>query len=294
MTGTGTKSAPGPEQKISLYKTLSQLALILTPTGIIALFCQLFDVSPQATGAVSLASVFVIGICIYRQFINRYIPSSLLTALLVGLGVVFFLNYQHILIKKTGLVRYYKQSNDYLAEIDKQINRTQQEIWFVGLDFNISATQRRDLLLSKLENGVKIRYLVFNPRSNRVGDLAKDFDQSESALRTESEKGLQNLLDLRKHWLEKSSASAHPGEIEIRMFEASPHFRLYVFDPGQSNGRTYLVPYANTVSSTILPGYLLENIDTGMYKPYFDSVRKLWTNSVTLDDFLKSHPDVRP
>ena len=274
-------------QKPSLRNVLSQLGLILAPTGIIALFCQILDVSPRVTGAVSLATVSIIGICIYRRFLNRYIPSALLTALLVGLAMVFFFNYQNILLKKTGLIRYYRQSNDYLAEIDTEIVQSQQEIWFVGVDFNISATQRRDLLLNRLENGVKIRYLILNPRTTHLGDLAKDFDQSEGSLRTELEKGLSNLLDLRRRWQEKSLAAAHPGELEIRMFDTFPHFRLYVFDPGRTRGRTYFIPYANTVTSTVLPGYLLENVDTGVFRAYFDAARKLWATSTTLDDFLR-------
>jgi len=206
--------------------------------------------------------------------------------------MVFFLNYQHILLKKTGLIKYYAQSNDFLSEIDTHISQSQQEIWFYGVDFNISATQRRDLLLNKLENGIKVRYLIFNPKSTHIADLAKDFDQPENALRSELEKGLNNLLDLRKHWTERAASSAHPGELDIRLFETPPHFRLYVFDPNRPRGSTYFIPYASVVSSTVLPGYLLENVDTGVYKAYFNSIRKSWTTATTLDEYLKSHPEI--
>ena len=94
-------------------------------------------------------------------------------------------------------------------------------------------------------------------------------------MRSELEKGLNNLLDLRKHWTERAASSAHPGELDIRLFETPPHFRLYVFDPNRPRGSTYFIPYASVVSSTVLPGYLLENVDTGVYKAYFNYVLPL-------------------
>lgn len=291
MAASGPIPAPA-KRDFLLFKILAQLGLLVVPTTIIAIFCQVLDVSPQVTGIISLGVILVVGVCIYRKFINHYVPSALLTALLIGLGMVFFLNYQHILLKKTGLIKYYAQSNDFLSEVDSHISQSQQEIWFYGVDFNISATQRRDLLLSKLENGIKVRYLIFNPKSTHIADLAKDFDQPENALRSELEKGLNNLLDLRKHWIERAASSAHPGELDIRIFETPPHFRLYVFDPGRPRGSTYFIPYAGSVSSTMLPGYLLENVDNGVYKAYFNAIRKSWTVGTTLDEYLKSHPEI--
>lgn len=281
-----------PDQQGSLPSILSQLGLLLVPAGVIALFCQVLEVTPQITGAASLATVFLTGICIYRGQINRLVPSSLLAALLVGLAMLFFVNYPHILLKKTGLIKYYRVSNDYLAEIDPDIMQSQQEMWFYGVNFSISAAQRRDALLNRLANGVKIRYLILNPKSSRLDELAKGFDMPSEALRTESEKGFWNLLDLRKRWQETSRSSANPGELEIRIFDTVPNFRLYVFDPGLTRGRTYFIPYANAVRQATLPGYLLENIDTGVWKAYFDSVRKLWFASLTLDEFLRNHPEI--
>jgi hypothetical protein len=122
----------------ALPSVLAQTGLILTPAGVIALLCQALDVSARATAVTSLASVLLISICIYRRIINRYIPSTLLTASMVGLGLVFFFGYQHILWKDTGLIKYYKHSNDFLADLDSQITHANAEIWFVGTNFNIT------------------------------------------------------------------------------------------------------------------------------------------------------------
>src|SRR5258708_21309341 len=95
--------SPEQTEPRSLMSVLTQIGLILAPAGLIAAFCQVLDVSSQATGAASIATIFLTSICIYRRAINRYIPAALLLALLIGLGTVFFFNYKHILLKNTDL-----------------------------------------------------------------------------------------------------------------------------------------------------------------------------------------------
>ena len=296
-----TKESAEPDPQVeplvidkgALPSVLTQLGLILAPAGVIALFCQVLDVSPQSTAAVSLAAVFLTSICVYRRFINRYFPSALLTALLIGLATVFFFNYQNILLKDTGLIRYYKHSNDFLAQIDTEINRSEHEIWFVGMDFNISSGERRDLLLKKLESGVKVRYLIFDPRSSHLDDLAKDFNQSPEELRAECEKGIQSILQLQKDWQAQAKVSSSPGELTVRVFATHPHARFYVFDPDRTQGTTYFVPYLNSVNSPSVPGFLLQNVKTGVFSAYFDSILKLWATSSEFTNYTQSSEPVK-
>jgi len=280
--GSG-ESVPHPKSSTvesdSLPGILTQLGLILTPAGIIALFCQVLDVSPQSTAAISLSAAALTSICIYRKLINKSIPAALFAALLVGLATVFFFNYKNILLKDTGLIKYYKRSNDFLSDLDTEINRSKQEIWFFGTNFNISAGERRELLLKKLEGGVKIRFLVFDPDSARLDDLARDFSQSPAELKSECQKGIQSIIELDKQWRIRAKSAATPGELEIRIFETHPHARLYFFDPRRSEGTSYFVPYVSDVNSPNVPGFLLGNIDGGVYKAYFDGTLKLWSDS---------------
>lgn len=281
-----------PVESSTLVGILTQLGLIVTPAGIIALFCQVLDASSRTTGATSLAAVFLASICVYRRFINRYVPASLLTALLVGLAAVFFFNYQNILLKDTGLIKYYQHSNEFLAQIDGPIAQAREEIWFLGTNFNVSAGEHRNLLLKKLADGIKIRYLILDPHSTHLGELAPDFDQSPAELRAECEKGLQSILQLRKEWQDRSKATPRPGELAVKIFERTPHARFYIFDPGRTEGNTFFVPYINTANSPEVPGFLLANIDGGVFRSYYDSVRKLWNQSADLESYLHNHPEV--
>jgi Domain of unknown function (DUF5919) len=281
--GTPTGSLPG---------ILTQIGMILAPTGLIALFCQILDASNRTTGASSLAAVFLTSICIYRRFINRYVPSSLLTGLLVALSALFFFNYQNILLKDTGLIKWYRHSNEFLAEIDPLIMQSHHEVWFFGTNFNISAGERRDALLRKLSSGVNIKYLIFDPKSSHLDDFALDFGQSPGELRSECEKGLESIVELQRQWQRLSATVPRPGELEVRVFAAPPHARFYIFDPERTDGKSLFVPYVNHVNSPNVPAYLLQNVPSGVFQQYFDGIRKLWTSSESLEQHLKNSATV--
>jgi hypothetical protein len=283
--------SPGNEGG-TLPGILTQIGLILAPAGLVALFCQVLEASNRTTGASSLAVVFLTSICIYRRPINRYVPSSILTGLLVALSVVFFFNYQNLLLKDTGLIKWYRQSNQFLAEIDPELERSQQEVWFFGTNFNISVGEHRDLLLRKLSTGIDIRYLIFDPKSGQLDELAADFNQSPAELRAECEKGLESIVELQKQWKSQSSTVPRPGELQVRVFDAHPHARFYIFDPGSTEGNTLFVPYVNNLNSPNVPGYLLQNIPKGVFEQYFDGIRKLWARSETLEQHQNNHAPV--
>lgn len=258
---------------------LAQISALLAPAGLVALFCQVLDVSPQTTATYSLLTVAMMALLLYPHHINRAIPSAFALALMVILGAAFFFSYKNILLKNTGLIRFYHQSNDYLGELHDPIDRTKDEIWFFGTNFYISAGERRAAILSALERGVNVHYLIYDPSSKDFSRLARDFNQSEAELRAECDKGFISINELARSWSTMSAQTPTPGELHVRVFDVTPRGRVYVFDPGDEKGRTFLVPYVNNVNSSELPGFLLENIEAGVYKAYFAGVRKLWQTS---------------
>jgi hypothetical protein len=272
---------------------LNELGILLIPPGIVSLFCQLLDISTQKTAAYSLTAMLLIVCCLHRSWINSKIPSAFLLASMLGLAAVFFLNYQNILLKDTGLIKRFKLSSDFQGELGIQIENADDEIWLFGTNFHISSVDRRKALLDKLSKGVKVRFLILDPFVAQINQIANDFDQPVSELKDECVKGLKNILELKKEWEETSAASSHPGELEVRFFATTPRARMYVFDPGKSSGRTLFVPYMNQINSPDLPGYLLENTSSGVFSSYFSGVQKLWQKSQLLDAFLKTHPDIK-
>jgi len=263
----------------TLYRVLAHISALLAPAGLIALFCQALDVSAQNTAAFSLITMTTVALLLYRRQLNSRVPSSLLLGFMLALAAVFYFSYKNILFKDTGLIRFYRQSNDYLGELNEPIDAAKHDIWFFGTNFHISTGDRRKAIIDALKRGVNVHYLIFDPSSAELTRLARDFGQSEDSLRRECALGLANLNDLARAWSSISAQTPTPGELQIRVFDVTPRGRVYVFDPGDDRGRTFLVPYVNNVNSTELPGFLLENIDRGVYRSYLAGVMKLWSSS---------------
>jgi hypothetical protein len=272
---------------------LAELAILFIPTVVVTLFCQVMDISSQKTAVYSLITIALIACCLYRNWINKHVSSALTVALLFLLSAIFFFNYQNILLKDTGLIKRYKHSADFQAEVGTLIQGARHEIWFFGTDFHISAIDRKDLILERLKSGVKVNYLILNPFAQHIDQIAKDFGSSVNLLQEECRNGIVDLVELNKEWEKVAPTVSHPGDLEIRFFDSTPHARIYVFDPDKTDGRTLYVPYMNRVSSPDLPAYLLANTESGVYSSYFGGIKKLWLGSQPLSSFENDHPGMR-
>ncbi len=272
----------------SLQKTLG---LLFTPVSVIALLCNLLGISGQNTATISLASIILTAIILYRGAINRAVPSALLCGLIIGLGAVFAANYEHILFKDTGLIRYFHASNDFLGQSGSFLSSAKKEIWFVGVDFHITASDRQQLILKKLSEGVKVRFLVFDPDSPFLGNMAQDYDQTPQVLTSECLDGIQSIIALRDIWLKEQSSQAYPDGLQIRLFEDVPHARFYLVDPDDTKAKSFYIPYMNHENSPVLPGYLLSNISGGVIHEYLPGVRKLWNSAQPIEVYEQRHQD---
>lgn len=270
-------------------KILNEVGLLLVPAGAVGLFCQVLSVDAQRTAVYSFTAVLFVLCCLHRSWINTWVPSALVLAVFIGFGAIFFFNYENILLKDTGLIRRFQESADFQAELGTQISAANEEIWFFGTNFHISAVERRPRLLKQLRAGVRVRYLIVDPFTTNMPRLAKDFDQTEREFADECMKGLSDVLELRRLWLQDKLR----GELEVRFFESTPRARVYVFDPSRPAGRTLFVPYMNRVNSPSLPGFLLDNSAKGVFGSYFGGITTLWNESKTLEPFFTEHPELR-
>lgn len=177
-----------------------------------------------------------------------------------------------------GLEAVFATSADFQGEIDDLIEKTKNEIYFVGLNFHISAADRFDLLVSSVMRGVHVRYIILDPQSQYLKEIAKGEDMGEDKLRQECLEGLDTLLYLSK---KSNFYSNNGGSVEIRTLRWPPTYRAYSFDPGSPSGRTVLVPYLQGVKSPKAPAILINN-DPGsaMFAPFYQSISALW-NSAT-------------
>jgi len=144
-------------------RLLADLGTLLTPTTLVAVFCQAVDIDSQRTAIYSLAAVVFVACCYYRNWISTKLPSALVLAVGSGLAVIFFANYDNILLKDTGLIKRYHESAELQADLGRYITNARHEIWMLGTNFHTSAVERRPALLERLKAGVKVITMKARP-----------------------------------------------------------------------------------------------------------------------------------
>ena len=194
-------------------------------------------------------------------------------------------------MKDTGLVKYYKHSAEVIGEIPENLKKTKSEVIFLGTNFHITSKDNRQIILGKLNEGIKIKYLVFNPFSPVMEFAANDFADSKENLTRECISGLRNIMELKQEWDKIKNTSVSPGEIEIRLFDEIPRLRGYIFDPHDENGRCIYIPYLYKINSPELPGFKFKNSPDGVFRDYYSSIMKLWQASAPFNDFRKKYPE---
>ena len=172
------------------------------------------------------------------------------------------------------------------------MDKAQQEIWFVGVDFHITATDRKDLIFRKLSQGVKVKFLVFDPSSNLLDTLGRDFDQNPAEIQSECSQSIASIVDLNDEWMQQQAYSRYPDGLEVRLFRDIRIARFYLIDPDNPKAQSYYVPYMNHMNSPAVPGFLMRNINGGVIEEFVPGIRKLWMLSQPLADYLVAHPSL--
>lgn len=204
----------------------------------------------------------------------------------------YYLTYESSLVKKTGLAGYYDRANDFLAaELTQRLRGAKEEVIFFGSSFQISAADARKELLSRLRQGVKIRYLILDPYSTAIDEIAKDFNISTSEMRSIASSSLRSILLLKKEWDEVERSTATPGELQVKVFSARPTMRAYVFDGNRASSESYIVPYINRVNAPDSPGYIFKS-KSDAFSKYYASITQIWRDAEPLEELLRRHPEV--
>jgi hypothetical protein len=273
-------------------RILSFLGKVATPTTIVAIFCTLVGLSQLDTTIISLVTILITMVIVLYHPISRAVPSPFIIILLIILSTVFFFGYQNILLKDTGLIKYWKLSKAVLGILPSEISTSKNEIWYFGTNFHESLTDNRELIIKKLSSGVKFRCLIFDPFSPVMDIAASDFDQTTNELSTECRTGLSAIVQLKRKWDSIKDKVTQPGELEIRVFSQLPRMRAYIFDPQNENSECIFIPYLHKTNSPELPAFQFKNKEDGVFNDYFASIRKLWQNSISFDDYRIKHPEI--
>lgn len=211
----------------------------------------------------------------------------------------------------------YEQSRGMLADLSTELVKATKEVWFFGTNFYSTTSTNfmsTDIVVSLLQKGVSVHYLVFNPESvlsyeleekirrlsQRQAELlvpeislekffADDFQQTKDELHRENENGIRRLAAFQK----ECDSQTLPGRLVVHLTGRLPKMRAYFLDPEQENGLLFFVPYMNRRDSPDLPGFLLNTKSHAkLIYSYLQGVKSEFNHSDTTDlqKFLAKYP----
>jgi hypothetical protein len=288
-------SAPArdPAEDHSIVRFVKQLGTLLGSGGLIGVLGKIVGASDAQVAALTLCVVACAYVIIYRERIQSVLKSYvIIVAGLIGLLIgilcsrqLFSLLLSQTITKSTGIVEYSAKANDFLPRLREFMRNAHDEIWLTGISFYITVPANKDALMAKLDEGVSVRFLIYNPLSPNLEEVARGFNQTRGELASECEVTIQNLRGM----LLEARQKRAKGSLEIRLFSNIPKARLYVFDRRSEAGYTYFIPHIDNQNSPNLPGFLVRNTRTGIAPAYFEGIERLWSQSITFESFLQNY-----
>lgn len=278
-----------PQQDTGTVRLMKQAGLFLSTGGIAGVFGNCIGATQSQIAALTLGVICILFVIGYRESLQRFCRSWILIASFISIllfAIIFreqissaILSYT--LSKTTGIVEYHPKANDFLPKISSHIERAKEEIWLTGMSFYITLPANKDLLLKKIEEGLSVRFLVYDPTDDDLEEVAKSFSQTKEELYSEC---ASTIVTLQSMATEVSQRNLR-GSLEVRLFSTIPKTRIYIFDRKNESGHTFFIPHVDQQNSPNLPGFLIKNVKTGIGPPYFEGVEKLWRDGKDLKHF---------
>lgn len=288
----GIKSAldeQRPQQDSGTVRLMKQAGLFLSSGGIAGVFGKIVGATESQIAALTLGVICILFVVGYRESLQRFCRSWILisTFIIVSLLAIIFREQvsaavlSYTLSRTTGIVEYHPKANDFLPRISSYIENAKEEVWLTGISFYITLPANKDLLLKKIEEGVTVRFLVYDPSDDDLEEVAKGFSQTKEELYNEC---ASTIVTLQSMASEVSRRNLR-GNLEVRLFSTIPKTRIYIFDRKKDHGHTFFIPHIDQQNSPNLPGFLIKNIKTGIGPPYFEGVERLWRDGKDLQTF---------
>lgn len=282
-----------------LTRILTQLGALSSASAVLALVGKIFGASDFQTSLLGTSCLAIIYIVIYSRKVDGLIPASWIFIGAILVATVAGWNKDQIsrqwmgqsgFAKTTGIVEYVPHANDWLLNAGKYMEAARQEIWLTGVSFYVTLPMFGEELLKKLGDGVNVRFLVYNPLSANLKDVAAVFGQTPEQLASETKVTIENLRVIETKWRRPTS----DAKFEVRLFSDVPRQRIYIFDRRSVDGYTFFIPHVDNQNTPNLPGFLARNITTGVASAYFVGVESVWKSAQPFDEFLKSYDSELP
>jgi hypothetical protein len=210
-----------------LNHILSEIGAFSGAAGLVGLVGKVCGASDVHIAIVSATTIIILYLYVYREMIRRYVHShwilifaiSFITTATIEKDVVINkLIDQSGITRATGIIEYVPHANDWLGNIGGYMDGSKQEIWLTGMSFYVTLPQFKDRIIKKLGDGVDVRFLIYDPLSPSLPQVAQAFGQRPEELASESRVTIENLRSIEEAWKHPTSSA----KFEVRLFNGMP------------------------------------------------------------------------
>lgn len=281
-------------------KMLKELGEVMIPVSLVAIVAQAFSLDGRTTAILSIYLVAVLYTWLYRRWINSVVPPALVLMLFIT-GLLGFLLFLPVArgssvgdLSQSGIVGYGEHANDWaIPQVPTYAAAAKHDVWYIGVDFHISASQHQEMILKLLSNGVNVRFLFYDflggaqpgKLNPNFPDLVQRFDYQAPQLLADLTSTAENLRKLQGRWKNTPGGA----KLEIRLYRGLPWARAYLFDPSYDNGSALLVNYIYRKDTSNLPALLIHNQSGGLLQSYMPGFEALWEDSTDFHDWLAAY-----
>jgi hypothetical protein len=173
--------------------------------------------------------------------------------------------------------------------IPRLLEEATTDLWLFSTSLEVSLNARTREFANIIKKGVTVYILIFDPTSDRIECLANELDaQSADTVRSQCETSLRFIVDI-QNLLDKESPKSLK-HYKVKITSNFPRISAFIADSEQKSGTSFIVPTINNRPGN-LPVLEFKNVPNGLASIYFSGIKMEWEKSITLEQFLRDHPN---
>ena len=147
------------------------------------------------------------------------------------------------------------------------------DLLLAGVALGFAAQRHRSQLLTQIEKGARLRFLVLDPNSSDIDAMAKMFEVPSEQIRDDIRVTLRDL-DV----LKEKAKTLRSGLVEVRLLLREPSFSFAISNPKSPSGYFSAGLRLYGQRSTTRPYFILKASDMWFHL-FVDSCENLWNDS---------------
>lgn len=162
--------------------------------------------------------------------------------------------------------------------IDNLISETRHEMFCLGLGLLAFVPERQALLIERMQQGCRFKFLIFNTESDAAAILDLSLGYGNGNLLDFIRSQARFVLDFQKRLITLGLAD----RFEARVYDVVPTFGMIELDRGQKTCRLVVELYGYNAEGSVCPGFSLIDADEGWSSFFRERADHIWKNSKPL------------